>query len=267
MVRRLLYGSLFFTGLVLLASALQTQPSHAHGPGCNHADGSCDQDSAPSRQAPSGFNVAPQRGMANQGLPYQGTPQAQFMPNQGVGYQGDDCPICRGEQQRAFTAAPNGFDPNIGRSIEMPSNPMPGPLGRPRMNSNAINPYAFEPYTSGQYPNGQMPRALPRDQGPIDLEPMPNVRDMTPPQAGFSPRQDQIPEGMALVLQNDSPLMNAAEQLGSIDRGQTLRVLNIQGNWVQLDTDWLGKNAWIRSNHVRMNDNIQPPNDIAPPAT
>lgn len=71
--------------------------------------------------------------------------------------------------------------------------------------------------------------------------------------------------GMAKILQDDSPLMSGGEQLGSIDRGQELKVMNIQGNWVQLETTWLKANAWIRKDLVDLGNVAMPANtDVAP---
>ncbi len=72
--------------------------------------------------------------------------------------------------------------------------------------------------------------------------------------------------GQAQILQNDSPLMSGGEQLGSIDRGQVLKIVNMQGNWIQLETNWLGKNAWIRKELVLIPSNPLIADEIAPPA-
>lgn len=261
MVRGFLRGVFFVASFALFGSLAQ-----AHEPG-SACDGHC-QDQGNNNFAP---NV-PSPAFPPSYVQQQSYQQPAFPAPAGYGQgprtfansAGHDCPICRAEQAQGlaagpndFAAAPNNFDPSLDRPRLMPRNMPPRQAGYPMA----------DPYARGMRPN--MPRgfqsSLPGT--PIPIDPLPVGPNRGLPIAGFAAQSTSIPDGMALVMQDDSPLMNGGDQLGSIDRDQTLRVLNIQGNWVQLETNWLGKNAWIRRNQVRMNDNIQPPNDIAPPAT
>jgi len=85
------------------------------------------------------------------------------------------------------------------------------------------------------------------------------------PQIAGSPMNQSLERGQAQVLQNDSPLMSGKDQLGTIDRGQVLKVLEVRGNWVQLETTWLNSNAWIRKDMIQMSEvNPQANGDVAP---
>lgn len=108
--------------------------------------------------------------------------------------------------------------------------------------------------------------------------PQPPAPNFTAPQQQQNPLlgqpnaagQQNVPQqlngpGTAQILQDDSPLMSGAEQLGSIDRGQVLKVIDVRGNWVQLETDWLKSNAWIRKDLVQLSGvNQQQTADVAP---
>ncbi|MDX1962021.1 MAG: hypothetical protein SFX18_02635 [Pirellulales bacterium] len=72
----------------------------------------------------------------------------------------------------------------------------------------------------------------------------------------------------ARVLQDDAPLMDGADQLGSIDRGQTLKILDVRGTWIKLETDWLRKNAWIKKDLIEVvsDNSASAAENNAPPA-
>jgi hypothetical protein len=71
----------------------------------------------------------------------------------------------------------------------------------------------------------------------------------------------------AKILIDNAPLMNGTEQLGTIDRGQALKILAEKGNWLQVQTTWLNKNGWIKKELVEVTADVAPPaDDVAPPA-
>lgn len=250
MIRRFFLETLVSAGLALSASTVMAQHFHANGSCTGHSHEAGGSYYPPVLQAPLGPVYPTARPFA--------------------GDAAHDCAICRGEREVAFPAPrgpiareypdarypdPSYPDPSDSRPSLVPLNPTPNQAGR----------VPNDPYAGSPYAGNNQPPMMRGNQRPFPTPPSPYGRDMM--MRGNVPQQVPVADGMAVVLQDDSPLMSAADQLGSIDRGQSLRVLSIQGNWVQLETTWLQKNAWIRKNLVQMNDNIQPPNDIAPPAT
>jgi hypothetical protein len=246
-----------FGGLTLHDRLVQ-----AHGPG-GSCQGYCQDQGRADFAAPTSYPDHQQQPYPQPAYPI---PSAYY--GQGLrtfaNLAAESCPHCRAEREPGttvdasnFAARPAGVDASWDRPrlppLTMPSRPAGYPLMHP--DAHGMQPRLspeYAPYLAGQ---------------PSSVHRMPAGSKRGRPARGSTASSVSVPQGMALVLQNDTPLMHGSEQLGSIDRDQTLRVLDVRGNWVQLETNWLGKNTWLRRDQIHMNDNIRLSNDIAPPAT
>lgn len=268
MVRLLRVAVLCASVVLFVGLALRFNLAQAHGPGGN-CTGHC-QDQGGDLAPPS-----PSPYYQQQPYPQPASPAPSAYYGQGLrtfaSLAERDCPTCRAELEQgppagphnfaaapnAFAAVPNGYDASYDRPRLSPRNMPPRQAGYPMMQGT---PRGMRPY-----PRREFQPAAPGMPMPVD--PMPAGSELGRLPRGLAEPSGSIPDRVALILHDDSPLMSGGEQLGSIDRDQTLRVLDIRGNWVQLETNWLGKNTWIRRSQVQLNDNIQPERDIAPPAT
>jgi hypothetical protein len=258
-------------------------PSRCSGNNCAHGDYGM-----PGQSCSPGSACGHAHGAASNPMPYQG----QFQPGQVQRPYGQFQPSSMMPQD--YAAPPMlGGNASGCPHCQQGSAPLPGPQGPPNMAMPSPN-----------YPRNRGPRGMNGPPSTFASVAPPQARNPAPspdshaghdhanhnhgdhshadhshanPQRGdmaqdrprlVGPVLAQPARGTAQILQNDSPLMSGGEQLGSIDRGQVLKIVNTQGNWVQLETNWLGKNAWIRKEHVQIVDtrNQALADDIAPPA-
>jgi hypothetical protein len=180
------------------------------------------------------------------------------------------CHVCQQD-----SASINGNQPYANTAIALPNNLGPGPMSPLPSTFAATPPSGFgnqlpasdnhAGHDHANHDHGNHDHANHNHADHNHTNPQQNNAVQASPQIALPALAQTVERGHAQVLQNDSPLMSGSDQLGTIDRGQVLKVLNMQGNWIQLETNWLGKNAWIRKETVQMNEiSPQGNQDVAP---
>jgi len=254
---RSILSALLFSGCAIGASQVQAQYGHYdYYPGATYSHGNH-------------YHVAPGHYHAHSHVHAQPIYVAPYYPAPIAGPSG-----CIVDSYCAHAVPPIQFNPNTGdpRNFGPQGNVEPGnPAGSPAFN-NQIPTVIPNPNTAN---NGLDASEAGPAQANVPQAPVPNF---TAPQLDQNPslvqpnpagqqnvQQQTAGAGNAQVLQDDSPLMSGVEQLGSIDRGQVLKVLDVRGNWVQLETTWLNSNAWIRRDMIQMSEiSPQGNQDVAP---